>query len=203
MKEEGKRIEQPDDAPEPTKRWTLQRIWREWRETILILLAVFVTFKCILQIAWVPSGSMETTLPVRSVLIGWQLTYLVADPVPERGSVVTFWSDELNKVLVKRVIGLPGDTVSFADGYVYVNGQQQEEAYLPAQGITDCADTFQVPEGHIFVLGDNRTGSFDSRFWNDPYVPINQIQAKPFLVISLGKNQSWQGVRLIEQGGNA
>ena len=203
MKEEGKRIEQPDDAPEPTKRWTLQRIWREWRETILILLAVFVTFKCILQIAWVPSGSMETTLPVRSVLIGWQLTYLVADPVPERGSVVTFWSDELNKVLVKRVIGLPGDTVSFADGYVYVNGQQLEEAYLPAQGITDCADTFQVPEGHIFVLGDNRTGSFDSRFWNDPYVPINQIQAKPFLVISLGKNQSWQGVRLIEQGGNA
>ena len=203
MKEEGKRIEQPDGAPEPTKRWTLQRIWREWRETILILLAVFVTFKCILQIAWVPSGSMETTLPVRSVLIGWQLTYLVADPVPERGSVVTFWSDELNKVLVKRVIGLPGDAVSFADGYVYVNGQQQEEAYLPAQGITDCTDTFQVPEGHIFVLGDNRTGSFDSRFWNDPYVPINQIQAKPFLVISLGKNQSWQGVRLIEQGGNA
>lgn len=203
MKEEGKRIKQPDGAPEPTKRWTLQRIWREWRETILILLAVFVTFKCILQIAWVPSGSMETTLPVRSVLIGWQLTYLVADPVPERGSVVTFWSDELNKVLVKRVIGLPGDAVSFADGYVYVNGQQLEEAYLPAQGITDCSDTFQVPEGHIFVLGDNRTGSFDSRFWNDPYVPINQIQAKPFLVISLGKNQSWQGVRLIEQGGNA
>ena len=121
--DEGKRLEQQKAVPDEKERWTLKRFWKEWREVILILAAVFVVFKFVIQIAWVPSGSMETTLPTKSVLLGWQLSYLVSDPVPERGDVVTFRSDELGKVLVKRVIGLPGDEISFRDGYVYINGQ--------------------------------------------------------------------------------
>ena len=48
------------------------------------------------------------------------MTYAVADPMPERGDIITFWSDELGKVLVKRVIGLPGDEITFSGGYVYI-----------------------------------------------------------------------------------
>ena len=162
--DEGKRLEQQKAVPDEKERWTLKRFWKEWREVILILAAVFVVFKFVIQIAWVPSGSMETTLPTKSVLLGLQLPYLVSDPVPERGNVVTFRSDELGKVLVKRVIGLPGDEISFRDGYVYINGQQLEEPYLPAQGVTESDNTFKVPEGCVIFLGDNRTGSFDSRF---------------------------------------
>lgn len=195
--DEGKRLEQQKAVPDEKERWTLKRFWKEWREVILILAAVFVVFKFVIQIAWVPTGSMETTLPTKSVLLGWQLSYLVSDPVPERGDVVTFRSDELGKVLVKRVIGLPGDEISFRDGYVYINGQQLEEAYLPAQGVTVSDNTFKVPEGCVFFLGDNRTGSFDSRFWSDPYISIHKILAKPFVVISVGSGQSWQGIRLI------
>ncbi len=205
MSKEGKRLEQNETAPEAKKKekWTLKRFWKEWGEVVLILAAVYVVFKFIIQIAWVPSGSMETTLPTKSAMLGWQLPFVVADPVPERGDIVTFWNDELNKVLVKRVIGLPGDEISFSGGYVYVNGEQLEEPYLMAQGVTECDETFTVPEGCFFPLGDNRTGSFDARFWETPYIPVSAIQAKPFVVISIGDSQSWQGIRLVRQGGKA
>ena len=203
MNEDGKRLEQNDSAPGAKEKWTLKRFWKEWREVIIILAVVFVVFKFILQIAWVPSGSMETTLPTKSVLLGWHLPYLVSDPVPQRGEIVTFWNDELNTVLVKRVVGLPGDEISFSGGFVYINGEKQAEEYLPAQGITDCDSTFQVPEGCFFAMGDNRTGSYDSREWDNPYVPIKNIQAHPFVVVSIGSGHSWQGVRLIRQGGDS
>ena len=203
MNEDGKRLEQNGSAPGAKEKGTLKRFWKEWREVIIILAVVFVVFKFILQIAWVPSGSMETTLPTKSVLLGWHLPYLVSDPVPQRGEIVTFWNDELNTVLVKRVVGLPGDEISFSGGFVYINGEKQAEEYLPAQGITDCDSTFQVPEGCFFAMGDNRTGSYDSREWDNPYVPIKNIQAHPFVVVSIGSGHSWQGVRLIRQGGDS
>ena len=205
MSKEGKRLEQNETAPEAKKKekWTLKRFWKEWGEVVLILAAVYVVFKFIIQIAWVPSGSMETTLPTKSAMLGWQLPFVVSDPVPDRGDIVTFWNEELNKVLVKRVIGLPGDEISFSGGYVYVNGEQLEEPYLMAQGVTECDETFTVPEGCFFPLGDNRTGSFDARFWETPYIPVSAIQAKPFVVISIGDSQSWQGIRLVRQGGKA
>lgn len=205
MSKEGKRLEQNETAPEAKKKekWTLKRFWKEWGEVVLILAAVYVVFKFIIQIAWVPSGSMETTLPTKSAMLGWQLPFVVANPVPERGDIVTFWNEELNKVLVKRVIGLPGDEISFSGGYVYVNGEQLEEPYLMAQGVTECDETFTVPEGCFFPLGDNRTGSFDARFWETPYIPVSAIQAKPFVVISIGDSQIWQGIRLVRQGGKA
>ena len=203
MNADGQRLEQNGSAPGAKEKWTLKRFWKEWREVIIILAVVFVVFKFILQIAWVPSGSMETTLPTKSVLLGWHLPYLVSDPVPQRGEIVTFWNDELNTVLVKRVVGLPGDEISFSGGFVYINGEKQAEEYLPAQGITDCDSTFQVPEGCFFAMGDNRTGSYDSREWDNPYVPIKNIQAHPFVVVSIGSGHSGQGVRLIRQGGDS
>ena len=203
MSKEGKRLEKGNPTPEANeyKKWSLKWFWKEWGEVVLFLAAVFVIFKFIIQIAWVPSGSMETTLPTKSAMLGWHLPYAVSDPVPERGDIVTFWSDELGKVLVKRVIGLPGDEVSFSNGYVYVNGEQLDEPYLMAQGITECEKTFTVPEDCFLPLGDNRSGSWDARFWEEPYIPVSAIQARPFVVISVGSSQSWQGIRLIKQGG--
>ena len=197
MNEKKKSVEQPAVK----EKWTLRRLWKEWGDVVIILAAVFLVFRFVLQVAWVPSGSMETTIPTKCALIGWRLPFVVSDPVPERGDIVTFWSDELGKVLVKRTIGLPGDEVSFRDGYVYINGEKLEEDYLPAQGITACEMTYTVPEGCVFFLGDNRTGSLDARFWFNPYVSVEEIQARPFLAISVGRDQCWQGVRFLHREG--
>lgn len=94
------------------KESTARRLWRDYGFAPITVAVMLVLLKVILQIAWVPSGSMEDTLPTRSLLLSWQMPYVFADPTPQRGDVVTFRSEELGKLLVKRVIGLPGDTVS-------------------------------------------------------------------------------------------
>ena len=175
-----------------------RRLWHDYGYLVVTLAVVFVLFRVLLQLAYVPSGSMETTIPTKSLLVGWRLPYVVSDPLPERGDIVTFWSEELDRVLVKRVIGLPGETVSIKDGFVYINGEKLNEDYLPVSGITQSEKTiFEVPAGHIFAMGDNRTGSLDSRYWNDPYIPLNQIQGRMLLAVSIGPKQSWQGIRWI------
>lgn len=176
----------------------LKRFWKEWGDVVILLAVVFVLFKFILQLAWVPTGSMETNIPAKSLQICWQLPYKLGDPLPKHGDVITFWSDECNEVLVKRAIGLPGDTVSISGGYVFLNGEPLDESYLPAQGITESPEpSFTVPEGCVFFMGDNRTGSFDARFWANHYIPVSQLQAKALLTISVGRNHSWTGIRFI------
>ena len=193
MNEEEKRPEITEET-QPL----LKRLWKDYGDILITMAAVFITFKFIFQLAWVPTGSMETTLPTKSLLIGWRAPFVVADPVPDRGDVITFWSEELDEVLVKRVIGLPGDTISCdTDGYVYRNGEKITEPYLAAEGITFCDKEFTVPEGCFFAMGDNRGGSYDSRYWGMPYVTMDNVQAKTLVCISLGRTHAWQGVHII------
>ena len=152
-------------APQKSK---ARKLWDDYGYMLVTLAVVFVVFKVLLQLAYVPSGSMETTIPTKTLLIGWRLPFVVSDPVPERGDIVTFWDEEMQRVLVKRVIGLPGETVSFRDGYTYID-----------------------------VMGDNRTGSNDSRFLSQPYIPVDAIQGHMLVAVSIGSEQSWQGVRWI------
>ncbi|MFQ9653906.1 MAG: signal peptidase I [Enterocloster sp.] len=128
----------------------------------------------------VPTGSMENTIMSKSRVIGSRLSYLTSDP--ERGDVVIFHfpDDPTGKIYyVKRVIGLPGETVNVVDGKVYINDSDTplDEPYLP-EPMEGSYGPYTVPEGCYFMMGDNRNNSLDARFWKNQFVEKDKIIAK-------------------------
>lgn len=152
--------------------------------TLLPLVLLYLLLYVVFFFGTVPSKSMEPTLKAGDVIVTNRLAYMRGKP--QRGDVVVFSHNR--SVTVKRIIGISGDHIEFMDGLVYVNGSVLNEPYLPDGAYTlPLADgngmyIFDVPQGQVFVLGDNRTDSADSRFWTDqksgkaaPYVPESSI----------------------------
>lgn len=150
-----------------------------WIKTIVlaVLIALFINFVLIVN-ATVPTGSMENTIMTKDRVVALRMSYLFSDP--ERGDVVIFkYPDDESILYVKRVIGLPGDTVEIKDGGVYINGSDEplEEDYI--RDITEGDyGPYEVPEGCYFMMGDNRNNSLDSRFWNNKFVEEDKILGK-------------------------
>lgn len=149
--------------------------------TNIITISIFlIVFTCVFSVNKVPSTSMEPTIEPKSFIINWRFPFLVGDPIPNHGDIVVFKpGGQDRRLLVKRVIGLPGDQISFEGGYVFRNGEKLDEPYLQTEGVT-YSDTkrFSVPDGCIFVMGDNRLHSRDSRYMENPFIPVKNILAK-------------------------
>jgi signal peptidase I len=109
---------------------------------------------------------------------------LVQWSVPKRGDIVVFKRTEQEKrTMVKRVVGVAGDAVSISDGGVSVNGTWMAEPYAHASGrVTGQQQSFTVPPGSVFLLGDNRDESYDSRFWKEPFVRTENVLGPVALV---------------------
>lgn len=148
-----------------------------WVLTIaLAVVAAKLINKYVIIKAEVPTGSMESTIEVDDCILGFQLAYLFSDP--ERGDIVIFpWPDNPEITYVKRVIGLPGETVEIKDGAVYINGEAIEEPYLKEE-MVGAYGPYVVPEGCYFMLGDNRNSSQDSRRWTNTFLKREDIMAK-------------------------
>lgn len=122
------------------------------------------------------SGSMLDTLQIDDRLVASKLPYIFGKP--QRGDIVVFhFPDNEEEVYIKRLIGLPGETVEMKNGYVYIDGVLLEEDYIKGEREGN-AGPFEVPEGHYFMLGDNRNSSLDSRVWTNKYVSDKQIIGK-------------------------
>lgn len=122
------------------------------------------------------SGSMKDTLQIDDRLIASKLPYIFGKP--QRGDIVIFrFPDDETEVFIKRLIGLPGETVEIVDGYVYIDGVLLEEDYVKGERKGNYGP-YLVPEGEYFMLGDNRLHSGDSREWNDKYVSYDQLIGK-------------------------
>lgn len=166
-------------APDEKKGGWRRELW-EWVKIIVSAAAIaFVLNTFIIANSEVPSGSMENTIMTGDRVIGSRLSYKFDEP--ERGDIAIFHFPDNEKIYyVKRIIGLPGETVDIVDGKVYIDGSDTplDEPYIREPMIPEPPMHFDVPEGCYFMMGDNRNYSLDARRWNNTYVKKEKIIAK-------------------------
>ncbi len=195
------------------------RFWRELPILLLVSLAIAIVIKTFLiQAFYIPSISMEPTLHEGDRILVCRICLHLSDV--ERGDIVVFsnphpgagadrgvigsalhWlgqglgvAQPENKDYVKRVIGLPGDVVELNDGQLFVNGEKVDEPYLDRQVDTQPFGPVTVPDGMLFVLGDNRAHSGDSRFPPPSglgYVPEDTLIGKAFVIVYPPSRWGW------------
>ena len=155
-----------------------KELWEYIKMIIFVVVVVLIVNNFLLINARVPSESMEKTIMTGDRFFGNRLAYLFDDP--ERFDIVVFkYPDDESQLFVKRVIGLPGETVEIKDGKVYINGSETplDDSFTPETPTGDYGP-YVVPDGSYFMLGDNRNHSGDSRFWKQPYVEKEKIVGK-------------------------
>ena len=149
-----------------------------WILTFAFAIGVALFLKNFIIInATVPTGSMENTIMPGDDMLGFRLAYLFSEP--ERGDIIIFrFPDDESQKFVKRIIGLPGETVTIKDGYVYINDSTEPlmELYLKEEWVRGTGPyTFEVPQDSYFVMGDNRNHSTDSRDSMVGMVPVEYV----------------------------
>jgi len=167
----------PNEVPDVKKELLSEAF--SWGKTILFAVAFALLFnRLVIVNATVPSASMESTIRTNDRIIAFRLSYMFSDP--GRFDIVVFPSpDRPDQLNVKRVIGLPGETVNIVSGKVYINDDPIPLRDDFVQGeLRNNYGPFEVPEGYFFVLGDYRTNSRDSRGWNNPYVYRGDIMGR-------------------------
>jgi len=198
----------------------LRFLW-EWAKSFQLAVLLFLVIRALVVEAFkIPSGSMEGTLLVGDFLLVNKLVYgaevpfagkrLPAVRSPARGDVIVFqWPSDPSKNFVKRLVGIPGDTLSMNEGMLFRNGVRLQESYVrhTDPGADPAPDDFRwqrdylvrtaeasssyhpsrnnwgplvVPARHLFVLGDNRDNSLDSRYWG--FVPDSLVRGQPMVV---------------------
>jgi signal peptidase I len=175
-----------------------------FKTVVLILIAAIMLRGSGIEAFVIPSGSMIPTLRIGDHIFVWKLAYGIRLPwvqktiiqygTPERGEILVFTreddpstrEDESESNIIKRLIGLPGDTVQVQRNVVTVNGKRLKEPYARWEDGGNVEGNFGpevVPEGHLFMMGDNRDRSKDSRFWNGThYLPIANVKGRAFLI---------------------
>lgn len=159
-----------------------------WVITIAVAVgAAYLINTYVIMKAKVPTGSMENTIQIEDRLIGLKMAYVFSEP--ERGDIVIFpFPDNPEKTYVKRLIGMPGETITISNGKVYVDGVALQEDYLKEE-MKGTFGPYEVPDGCYFMLGDNRNSSEDSRYWKNTYLKREDIIAK--VLFRYSPNFTW------------
>lgn len=164
--------------PEVPSKSTFGELLSEGIKTLLLALVLYLLISAVTDRVRVLNISMQPTLYEGELLVVNKLAYRFGGE-PHRGDIIVFHHTfEPPEDYIKRVIGLPGDTVAIQDGQIFVNAQRINEPYIAAQPAYQ--GTWQVPDGNLFVLGDNRNRSSDSHVWG--YVSMEEVVGRAVLI---------------------
>lgn len=168
-------------------------IWDYIKMIIVVVLIVAVVNNVVLINAKIPSESMEKTVMTGDRLFGYRLAYginldlfgkqIVSKKFkdPERFDIVIFkYPDDESQLYIKRLIGLPGETVEIKGGKVYIDGAETplDDSFTPEMPRPEDLGPYVVPKDCYFMMGDNRNHSWDSRRWENTFVQFDQIVGK-------------------------
>lgn len=145
---------------------------------VVVVILVWLMDTFLIVNAQIPSESMENTIMTGDRVIGNRLAYKTG--IPQRYDIIIFkYPDDESVLYIKRIIGLPGETVTILGGKVYINGAAEplDDSFTPEVPLGDFGP-YTVPGNSYFVLGDNRNYSFDSRYWENTFVREDQILGK-------------------------
>jgi signal peptidase I len=173
----------PETAPEQENTQPIRQrpawlgfLW-EVLQTLIMAIILYFLIDTVVGRVRVENISMQPTLHEGEFILVNKLAYRLGNY--QRGDIVIFhYPRNPTEDYIKRIIGVPGDTVEVRDGHVFVNGQELEEPYIAAA--PQYNNTWHVPDGQIFVLGDNRNQSSDSHSWG--YVPSTYVVGKALVI---------------------
>jgi signal peptidase I len=185
----GPPVQERQEPPLPERKVREKSVIRQYTEAFLVaILLALVIRTFVVQAFKIPSGSMLPTLQIGDHLLVNKFLYWFTDP--QRGDVIVFkFPQDEARDFIKRVIALPGDKVEVRGKRVYVNDKPVQESYAvhldPSmqENPHSPRDNFapvQAPPGQLFMMGDNRDYSMDSRFWG--FLDIKKIKGKAFII---------------------
>jgi signal peptidase I len=157
--------------------------WRRWLNELLDAVVVagvtaLLLINFVVRSFYIPSGSMEPTLAINDFILVNEFIYHLVRP--HRGDIVVFRPvDGSKQDLIKRIIGLEGDVIEVREGKLYRNQQRIEESYIPEKIDRDFGPILVKP-GKLFMMGDNRNSSFDSRYWGQ--LPLENVVGQAFMI---------------------
>ena len=154
-----------------------------WIRDILVAILIALVIMTFIKPTIVKESSMQPTLYANNYIFLSKQAYRFSEP--ERGDIIVFHSDLTTpdgseKLLIKRIIAVPGDIITIQDGNVYINDEVLDEPYINGNVTSGNIDHMKIPDGDIFVMGDNRGVSIDSRDSRVGCVKINMIVGKAF-----------------------
>ena len=166
-------------------------IWDYVKMIIIVVVVVLIVNNVVLINAKIPSESMENTIMTGDRIFGFRMAYGINFDFfgnhiskklkdPERYDIIIFkYPDDESQLFIKRLIGLPGETVEIRDGKVYIDGSSEplDDSFV-RETPTGNFGPYTVPEDCYFMLGDNRENSRDSRYWNNTFVTFDEIVGK-------------------------
>ncbi|MDE5124084.1 MAG: signal peptidase I [Trichodesmium sp. St19_bin1] len=181
MRSEKESLNQPIETNSTTPWWL--KIWQEQKENIKVV-AIALSLSLLIRILiaeprYIPSDSMMPTLEVGDRLVIEKVSYNFHPP--ETGDIIVFeppqqlqrYGYAKSQAFIKRIIGLPGDTIRIEGGIVYINGQPLAENYIAETPEYTLPTSIKIPEEQYFVMGDNRNNSNDSHIWG--FLPKKNI----------------------------